>query len=337
MNLVLAIFFMMTSRASAQVAPQVPEAATLVLAQTYEADEDRVFLGQVASCGGSTRLCEEAYGIDLGASPAPGKTATFAVEKLRQLLAKEWPEAKVTVEATKPLKIVSRGQAIDEEMLLGALRDRLVDGLVVTDTFAVEVGKLQVPVGLVVRPGDYRLEFPDLTDEALASEDWVRRHLVGNQRLEVVCVPLDAPERASPAASFTVGATLTLKERLPVALRNLARGDMLRAEDLEDRMVERGRGMQKVVTEVKYLAGRRVTRGIGVGDPIPVGAVEVADVVKRGQLVRLEMRGRGVEVSGRVQVLAGAGYGEAVDAVYPATKKKIRVRVVDGDTVEYLF
>lgn len=324
-------------QALAQVAPQVPEAATFALAPTYEAEGDRLFLGQVAACSGAPRLCEEAYGIDLGPAPAPGKSLMLAADRLRKMLATEWPDAQISVVAPKPLKVTSLGRAIEDDMVLGALRDRLVDGLVVTDAFAVEVEKIQVPNGLMVRPGDYRIEFPRLTDETLASEDWVRKHLVGNQRLEVACVPLGAPEGGVPSLTFTIVATMSLKERLPVAMRNLVRGDVLRNEDLEMRMVERGSAQLRIIGDVRHLVGRRVIRSVTVGDPIPVGAVEVPDVVKRGQLVRLEMSGRGVNVSGRVQVLQGAGYGESVDAVYPSTKKKIRVRVIDADTVEYLF
>src|SRR5262245_29646073 len=124
--------------AAAPVAPQVPEAASFVLAATYEAEGDRLYLGQVAACAGSPRLCEEAYGIDLGAAPAPGKTVTMPVDKVRQVLAKEWPAAQITLTAAKPLKVVAPGQSVSEELVAGALRDRLVDGLVVTDTFAVE-------------------------------------------------------------------------------------------------------------------------------------------------------------------------------------------------------
>lgn len=319
------------------VAPQVPESASFVVAPTVEVDQDRIYLGQVATCSGTARLCEEAYGIDLGAAPAPGKSLFLPIEKIKALLAKEWPGSNLRFEAAKPVKIVATGVVLDSGNVGDALRDRLSEGLAAADAFRVEVEKVQLASGLIVRPGDYRITFPELKDEALKTPDWVRKRLSGSQRLLGAYEYRDAAEGEPPVATFTVHAHLLLSEKLPVVKRTMSRSETVRAEDLEWRWVSRAVSRGNAIVDMQGLVGRRLTRAVGALEPVPIGAVEIPEVVRRGQSVRLEMRGRGVDVSGRVEVLEGGAYGEIVDAVYPATKKKLRVRVVNSETVEYLF
>lgn len=322
---------------SLSVAPQVPETASFTLAQTFAAEHDRVYLGQVATCSGSTRLCEEAYGIELGAAPAPGKSVFFPVDKIRSLLAKEWPGVTLRFDSTKPIKVTANAQVVDERAVLMSLRDRVAVGLAVDEIFQAQVEKVQIPSGLVARPGDYRIVFPQLTDASMKAPDWVRRHLGGNQRLQAALVHADAGDGEPPVLIFSVTTHVILNERLPVATRSMVRGESIHPEDFEDRWVEQNATTSRAITDDRGLIGRRLTRPIAAFETFPRGSVEIPDVVRRGQIVKLEMRGRGVNVTGRVEVLESGGYGEVISAIYPTTKKKLRVRVIDGDTVDYMF
>jgi flagella basal body P-ring formation protein FlgA len=71
--------------------------------------------------------------------------------------------------------------------------------------------------------------------------------------------------------------------------------------------------------------------------PLTSQMLEVPKVVRRGQLVHLVMHAKGLDVSSQVVAQSDAGYGQQIDALYPTTKKRLRVKVIDSGTVEYLF
>jgi flagella basal body P-ring formation protein FlgA len=136
--------------------------------------------------------------------------------------------------------------------------------------------------------------------------------------------------------TVTAHAVLALEALLPVAARDLAKGDVIGEDDLTDGWVPLARTAVKLADTDETLAGRRLRRAVAAGQPIALSQVEAPVVVRRGQLVQLEMSDNGLAVTGQVKALGNGGYGQEIDAVYPATKKKLRVRVVDAGTVQYL-
>src|SRR5262245_50680434 len=106
-------------------APQVPEAASFALKAAAEVAGDRIYLGDVATCAGATRLCEEAYGIDLGPSPLPGKSRLLAEAEVRAVLEREWPGAALRFPETRPVKVTALAAVVTEEDVRAALAKRL--------------------------------------------------------------------------------------------------------------------------------------------------------------------------------------------------------------------
>ncbi len=322
------------SSSDLEMAPQVPLSATFTFKALVETAKPRLFLGDLATCAGMASICDEAYGVDVGPSPEPGKSQVLHQDRLSAMLAREWPDASLAVQAPKVVKITSTFAEIDEQEILGALKAAVDGRLQGQDRYQLTVEKLALSQAVKLRPGAFHLEFPSLKGDFGSNSEWLAKNLAGTQHLEVQCIYDDL---ADGGRSFTVQATFALKQKLPVAARALDKGEVIRAEDLADEWVEMNHNSTKLAISDVQLVGRRLKRPVPAMKAIEVSQVEVPKVVKRGQLLKLVVRGKGLDVSGQVVAQGDGGSGQTIEAVYPATKKRLRVRVIDSSTVEYAF
>lgn len=325
---------MRPASADLPAAPEVARSATFTFEPVVEISRPRLYLGEVATCFGRSALCEEAYGVDLGPSPEPGRTTFLHPDKVLALLGKEWPDADVRVSGAKLVKVTALASALDEDTVLAELRSQLGENLPPDGRFVAQVDKASIALPPRLRPAAYRIEFPELTPAHFANPEWVLKTLAGNVRLPAACVmEADADGQVVP---FTVQAQINLREKLPVPSHDLAKGEVIRASDLTPTFVDVVRGGVRPVTAAAALVGRRLRRAAPAFAPLYAADVEIPKAVKRGQLVRLVLRTSDLEVTGHVIVKSDGGYGQTLDAVYPATKKQLRVRVLDSSTVEYV-
>jgi len=319
---------------AAELAPQVPLAATLTFRPNAEVDGDRLYLGGVADCHGMAEICDEIYAVDLGPSPEPGRTITWHPEKARALLGKEWPAADIRLAGAKVIKITAASIPLTEDKVEGALKSLLSDAFSEDSALKVTIDRMLLPPGLKLRPGDYVIEFPDLTAEHLQSADWVIKRLGGNVRLTFVARQVDGDQLR---AVFSVSAHMTVHALLPVLGESLDKGAEITDANLGSDMVALGRSGSMYVSHRDELIGRRLRRPMQSGSPLLSSDIELPRLVRRGQMVQLKVDGSGVAVSGSVKLMADGVPGQVIEAQYPATKKRMRVRVIDANTVQHVF
>ncbi len=305
------------------VAPQVRPSATFTFKATVEATKPRLTLAEMAECEGMSQVCDEAYAVDFGQSPEPGKTLTLTHDKLELLLVKEWPDADVTAAGSRVVKVVSTFSELQDDEVLAALNSAISAQLAEAENFKLEIERLTIAKNTKLRPAAYRIEFPGLNLRALS----------GTHRIAARCIFEDG----LPEKEFAVQVTFDLKQKLPVTTRALDKGEVIQASDLTEKWVQVGRNAAKFAQKASELVGRRTKRPAQAFHPLEVTQVEVPKIIKRGQLVKLIMKSKGLDVSGQVIAQGEGGYGQTLDAIYPATKKRLRVRVVDSSTVEYAF
>lgn len=328
------------------VAPQVPVAAAFSLKPTVEIAHPRVFLGDVATCNGMGTVCDEAYGVDLGDSPEPGHTSMLSVERIRGVLAKEWPDASLVFHGPRNVKITAAFGSANEEAIAVALRTVLASSRLDSgERYTVEVKKVAIPQGLRLRPGNVTYTFPDLTAEHLQSASWVRQHLAGSQHLLAIAAiqpdpPVPGAMEGVPDATTTVRivAHFLLQEFLPVPIRFLRSGTIIQADDLKmQRLAVTPSSSPAAVEDIAQLVGRRLRRGAAAFEAIGVSQVELPMVARRGQKLRLRVSGSGLDIDGNVVLQQAGAAGQVVPAIVPATKKVLRVRIVDGGTADYVL
>ena len=311
-----------------QYAPQVRKPAIFTFKPVLETGAERIELGMLADCVGIAVICEEAYGVDLGPAPEPGKTATLTRERLLALLSREWDEAAVEVNAPPGgVRIISLSEELDGDSVTAGLQAFFDAELGEASRFRVEVAKVHFSGRPRLRPGEHKLEFPELTQLASRNEDWLVKHAQGNQKIVV-----RVGERQLAAQT-----SLLLKKQLPVAARNLERGHFLNEKDFEIGWVDLGHGANSgFAVTARDASGKRLRRNLALGMPVVLADLETPLAIHRGQMVRLVMNGDGLSISGHVKALANGTYGQTIEALYPTTKKRLRVKVIDSSTVEYL-
>ena len=85
------------------------------------------------------------------------------------------------------------------------------------------------------------------------------------------------------------------------------------------------------------LIGLKVGRALPAGSFIRKEAVERPDLLKKGSQVVLRARVGSVEARTSVQAKDGGAAGEMVSVVNVASRKTIKARVVDEETVEVVI
>ncbi len=97
-----------------------------------------------------------------------------------------------------------------------------------------------------------------------------------------------------------------------VAMRPIAAGEPIAAEDLVPAEVEWTRESQGILTDVAQLDGRVATRPIGIGQPIALANLRAPQVIAAGDQVRIVGRGVGFSVTGQAMAMAAAQDGQSV-------------------------
>ena len=317
-----------------EMAPQVSMAATLNFHNTVDVDSDRLFLGKLATCSGIHQVCDEIYGIDVGPSPEAGRTVAWHPDKVRAIVKKEWPNADIRIAGAKVVKITATAVALTEERVESVLKGILSEAFAEDDALSATVDRVMLPPGLKLRPGDYALEFSELSKEHLEDPDWVIRNLSGNVRLKFNCRPQDDD---GAVTSYSVATHITVNALIPVTAKALAKGAEITPEDIKSEMRPITRGGHQFVATTSELIQYRLRRPLPSGTPLLASDVELPRLVHRGQMVTLMMNEGDVAVSGSVKVMAYGITGQVIEAQFPATKKKMRVRVIDAHTVQHVF
>ncbi len=320
--------------ADLDMAPQVALAAAFTMKGSVETPQPRVYLGDLASCSGSPRICAEAYAIDLGASPEPGHSIVWHSDKLAALLAKEWPGALLKLHGAKLIKVSSTSVLLDEGRLLAAVKSHFEPTDSAEARVQVQVEHVALLAPVKVHAGELLFDFPEWPEERLKQPG--HRVVSGTQRMTVIC-------RAKTAApgeggqSFVVNAQFRVKERHWIAARSLAKGTLLQASDLNYDWVPADRIAAHYADTAEELVAHRLRHDVATQAPVLATDVETPRLLKRGQMATLQLQNRGLNVSSQVRILADASAGQQVEAVYPSTKKKLRVRAIDSHTVQLAF
>lgn len=320
-------------------APQVTGEATFVLRDSAEVAGERIMVTDVAECQGLASVCDEIYAVYLGETPLPGRSAVLSAEKFGQMVSAEWPELRFSVTGARFVRVEALLQEVGEEVVEAALQ-RLVSDKFYHETsepgnFRVTLEKINARGKYRLRPGDFKISFPELdweADESIADSGVsasVKRFFSSRQRrLRVEFVQKQSVTRDMITAEFNV------QEYLPVAFRDILRGETVRAEDMRMTWVATDRESGSFVSSMQSVAGRRLRQQVVAGSPFETRHLEIPIAAKKGRMMRLLVKRGDMEIQSQVKILSNGGFGQIIEAQYPKTKKRVRVRVVDAETVQ---
>jgi flagella basal body P-ring formation protein FlgA len=178
---------------------------------------------------------------------------------------------------------------------------------------------------LIAKPQDFDSNFESLPFELDLSQ-------VRSNGISEIAVKFQSPEGALQKL-VRIHAKLFIEDLVPVATRPLASGDTLQADDFrlvwKDASSFRGAPMN-----AKDLVGRTIRTPISSGEVIYEGRIQRAELVSRGERVRISVVSNGLRVSG-VGIAEEAGSkGQTIKVINGDSRKELFGVVVDAQTVE---
>jgi flagella basal body P-ring formation protein FlgA len=257
---------------------------------------------------------------------------TLSAEKILQIAKSEWPNRRFNLSGPKSIKILNQAVAISESKIMSSLEEVLKatqeDG-----QFLITIKKIQAPSTITLPDENAYLIFPDLTDANLKNPDWVRKNLSGNQRLRMTLSRGFIDETKS-IPFFSIMIHFRLEEMVPVAARDIQKGEIIKESDVILAPYECCKISPPIIRETSAIIGRKSKILVRYGQAFASGSTENLRIISRGQSAQLIIRKEDLVIIGKVQALDSGSYGDVIDALYPTTKKRLRVRVVDPSTVE---
>jgi flagella basal body P-ring formation protein FlgA len=147
----------------------------------------------------------------------------------------------------------------------------------------------------------------------------------------VVPTAYTTPSTKIPRVIETAGVDL-----VPVTVRPLEKGAVLRAGDLELRPSAIPKESGFTAPKIEDLLGKELLRQVPAGQPIFKDVVQAPRVVRRNDKVRIRAVAAGVVVSTDGKALDEGGEGDNVLVEDGATKEKLMARVTGYRVVELL-
>jgi len=318
-----------------EVAPQVSLEVVFSLKEFASVAEERLYLGEIASCEGYERYCEESYSIDLGLSPQPGQSTRLTRAQLESTLKSEMPEVEVRVVGAEQVVINALYQEIESDEVAKALQDAFDRSLAAYDNTRVEVRSLRMPRSLRLRSGSYQIVFPDLEHNGRLSLEWILAIYRGASAIRVQVISGgESPTRT--AADLSLHAQISIEQRVPVAMKALQANQILKADDFDLRWVQVSRSYISYITSFSDLVGMKLKRAVRVGSPVTIQQIELPSAVRRGELVKIHMRGGNIQMNLQGKAMRSAAIGERVEVEHQVSKQRLHARVIGPSEVEVI-
>ena len=291
----------------------------------------RVYLSDVASCSGEASYCQEFGGIDIGQSPTAGRVGFFHKSHIESVLQKEWPGAKPTISGPDAIRVETIAVDIAAEDLRLKLEDLLSSGLKNHKNLRIRVSRLQPITQIKVRPSQTKVEFTELKSMSLDDRAWVIRNLIGNRPVQV---KIFNPSDVDDASVIQSNTYFVLEANVPVPAQTIAAGQTITEDAVVMSWIAMRRGYQDSAFDRVKVVGRKARQTLQAGDPISPRFLETLTAVMRNQSVKLTVKSGDLEISARAITQQSGSVGQTIDVVNSVTKRKLRARIVDEQTVE---
>lgn len=288
---------------------------------------EEILLKDIAEIAAPSRsLAETLEALPVGQAPPPGLTRTFdpdlIVIKLRQ---HKIDPAGIRIESPRQLVVAGAHRVIGSEELFQAAKSALLRGRE-EEMERITVRPDTLPPDLVVPPGGVELRArPRLTS---ACPEPCRRVDFGSIPV-VVEVWVDG--RLYRTVSLAV--RLSLMREVVVANYPLPRHTLMKATDVRLERREIGLLQHEPLQDPALVVGRRTTRMLAMGDIVLSDAVELPQLIQKGDVVSLVVEAPGLLVTAKGIAQEGGKVGQLVRVKNTTSGREILGKVESDKTV----
>lgn len=142
-----------------------------------------------------------------------------------------------------------------------------------------------------------------------------------------------APADAAPAARAVLSGRVFALTDVPVPVRRLLPGEVIRESDLQWAQVRADRINTSVAIDVAQIVGRAPRRPIRAGEPVRANDLAVAVMMKKGSMVTMMLETANMLITTQGRVMEDGAEGELVQVMNTASNRVVKAIVVDPTTV----
>jgi len=140
---------------------------------------------------------------------------------------------------------------------------------------------------------------------------------------------------ANSPADETTPRTRSSAVQFVVPTKTMARGETVRAADVELKSLPAARRGVDFATRPEDVVGRQVTRQLDVGQPIESGALQQPQLVHRSEIITVTARAPGVHIRTSAKALEDGAHGDLISVeTLEKNKQKYLARVVGQQQAE---
>jgi flagella basal body P-ring formation protein FlgA len=288
---------------------------TVTLAPEAKVRGTEIELGAIASVSGDELDAARLRTMRLGYAPAPGFSRLIVQARLRQDLARQFPGLELTVIGADTCRVMpSTSRVLGSAIEAAAQKEvlRLLEGR------EVEMQLLNKSPDLEVPAGDSAVELRVVLAEGMSKSGPVN-------------VPVRVMVDGGLYRTVWTNWQLALWEEASVPKIEIHTGDVITLEMLERRRVASPGSGPEAALPAALVIGATASRDLPIGRPIREMDVQRPMLVKRGDMLMLEIRSG--KVNARVAVTAeqDARAGERIKVTVMSNKRALTARVSSKD------
>jgi flagella basal body P-ring formation protein FlgA len=141
-----------------------------------------------------------------------------------------------------------------------------------------------------------------------------------------------AGDGAGVVRTVLSGRAFTLME-VPVPVRRLLPGEIVREEDIEWAQVHADRVTAAIAIDPSLIVGRAPRRPIRAGEPIRANDLQIAIMMKRGTMVTMVLETPQMLITTQGRVMEDGAEGDLVSVMNMSSNRVVKATVVDPTTV----
>ncbi len=269
---------------------------------------------------------QELASVDIGETPALGSKKYIYPDNLkkyleRYLTAQGIDPSGVAIDIPASITVESPSMTISAEAIDGAFKEHVLSHAP-WDRRSMTIQKLVNISPITLRAGEVRYEVVTSPREQFA----------GN-----VNATIDIYVNGEKERSLRVIGRVDLYQDVVRTVRPMKRDETLAAEDLEvERINVNNMVNDRFATDANQIVGKRLVRSMGAHQPIFEDNVETAQILKKGDMVRMIYQNMGVMLTAKGKVQDGGDIGGTVHVVNAASHKTITCMVIDSETVRVM-
>lgn len=136
--------------------------------------------------------------------------------------------------------------------------------------------------------------------------------------------------------SVHVPAQVTIYREIPIALRDIARGEVISENHIGTNVVNVSSIRQAFLADTQAIVGKEAKRNIGSGEPFRTALLDAPTAVKRGELVTLESLAGSIKVSSAGTAMADGRVGQKIRVRNNSSERIVSGIVVSQGLVQTL-